>query len=760
MHLLFNLNRKERKGYAGNPHGRSNVALLIAFFAVVCQVSRGQTIPVQVKDKISGTPVEFAYITARQIDGRVVDKQITDSRGAVQLKSRLPVIIDISCIGFKSRTDTVRNPGNLVFSLSPDYYELDQVVVTGQFRPQPVDKSIYRINVIDSRQFRLKGATNMGDLLKNELSFQYKPDGVLGDQIRIRGLSGEYVKILIDGMPITGRVADNIDLGQLTLNNVDHVEVIEGPMSVIYGSSALAGAINIITSDYSDKKFRVMADAYYESIGTYNINSTLSFRKNDHTFSISAGRNFFSGWGPSDTSRLKSWKPKLQYMAGFGYQYHHNKFKALFNSDFLQEELRDLGAPALDSNIYKALDGYHYTTRWNNRMNVTNTFRDDFVMNIQACYSYYRKRKITYQNDLVDLRKIIDPNSELHDTTTFQMFSLRGFVSNIPGRKFEYQTGFDMNYESAAGKRTGGYKDITDISEFLNVVYHPFPILSLQPGIRLMYNSNFHTPLIYAFNVKLNPENFIFRASYARGFRAPSLKQLYLLFIDNNHEIHGNENLKAETADNLSVSVNYNLVMNRHALTLDADLYYNSIENSIQLAINTQQPGWGMYFNVTDGNYKTKGAELKVGYSISQSLSVNAGIITTGRLRLRTRNNFAYSTDWVTSANYRFEKYKMQIALFYKYSDAYLDFAGDYNANGQLNGIAQQSIAGYHMLDFTATKYLYRDRVNISAGIKNIFNVTLVNSFGSVDPHGISSDGAAVGYGRTFFIRLGYLFTK
>jgi outer membrane receptor for ferrienterochelin and colicins len=733
--------------------------LFFAYFAVSFQFSPAQSVIIQLKDKVSDTPVEFAYVSFRQMNGRVLDKQITDIRGEVKLNVALPAIVEISCIGYKNATDTVKVTGTLSISLSPDYYQLDQVVVTGQFRPQPADKSIYRIAVIDSKQFQLKAANNMGDLLKNELSFQYRSEGVLGDFIRIHGLSGEYVKILIDGMPVTGRVADRIDLGQLTLNNVDHVEVIEGPMSVIYGSSALAGAINIITADYSGKKLQAQADAYYETVGTYNVNTSFSTGKGYHTFTMNAGRNFFSGWGPSDTSREMIWKPKLQYVTGLGYQIHRNKLKASLNSDFMHEELRDPGALTLDS-VYSALDGYHYTNRWNNRANFVNTFNDDFVLNLQASYSYYQKRKITYQNDLVNLKKWIASNPELHDTTTFQMISARGFVSNIPGKKYEYQTGFDLNYESAHGKRTGGYRSISDVSGFMNLVYRPFPILSLQPGIRLMHNSNYKSPLVYAFNVKLNPAPFVLRASYARGFRAPSLKQLYLEFIDNNHHIFGNENLKAETADNISVSLNYDITRNRHALNLETDLFYNAIENAIQLAIDLQHYGYGKYFNVTDGKYRTKGAEAKLGYRFSPSFDLKAGIIATGRSRLDAKDQFSYSTDWESSATFRIEKYKMQMALFYKYTDAYLDFAGNYDASGQLNGVSQQYMAGYHMLDFTAVKELFQDRLSLSAGCKNIFNVTLVNSFGSIDPHNSGEGGGAAGYGRTFFMQLAYRFSK
>jgi outer membrane receptor for ferrienterochelin and colicins len=382
------------------------------------------------------------------------------------------------------------------------------------------------------------------------------------------------------------------------------------------------------------------------------------------------------------------------------------------------------------------------------------------VLNLQAGYSYYQKRKITYFNDLVNLEKTIHSNSDLHDTTTFQLFSARGFVSNIPGKKYEYQTGFDMNYESATGKRTAGYQHISDVSGFMNFIYRPLPVISIQPGIRVMYNSNYQAPLIYAFNVKFSPEHFALRASYAKGFRTPSLKQLYLEFIDNNHHIFGNPDLKAETANNASLSLTYDNAMSRHALNMQFDMFYNVIENAIQLAIDTQHPGYGMYFNVDKGQYKTKGAELQVGYRYSPSIELNAGVICTGRSLFDNGSHFAYSTDWVASAVCMFEKYKTQIAVFYKYTDSYLDFAGNYDANGQLEGTSQQYMAGYHTLDLTATKDLFEDRLNISAGFKNILDVTLVNAIGSVDPHNTAEGGGAAGYGRTFFFSLKYRFSK
>jgi outer membrane receptor for ferrienterochelin and colicins len=632
-------------------------------------------------------------------------------------------------------------------------------VVTGQYRPQPADRSVYEIRVIDQKDIRLKAASTLGEVLRTEPGFQVRSEGVLGDYVRIRGLSGEHVKILVDGMPVTGRIADRIDLGQLTLNNVDHIEIVEGPMSVVYGSNALAGAINIITADHSDRPWHASANGYYESAGIYNLNAQFSRTIKNQSIGFNVARNFFTGWGPIDSSRYRVWKPKLQYMAGADYRLKTQNLKLAFFSDYLHEELRDPGALTLANLYEKALDGYHFTTRWNNRLNLTTGADKKIMFNLQAGYSYYEKKKNTYLNDLVNLHKTLAADADLHDTTRFNMVSARGFISNKPGGKVQFQTGIDVNYESADGKRTGGQKDMYDLSAFGGFIYAPFQKLSIQPGLRLMHNSNYKAPVIYGVTFKYGTENLVLRTSYARGFRAPSLKQLYLEFIDNNHEIHGNPELKPETADNVSASATYTVYSDRRMIAFETSVFYNSIKDAVQLAISTQKPGWGKYFNVP-GLFKTMGAEAGFTFRYSPRLMLNSTITATGRNRIDENNSYSWSTDFVTSATVKLPRPGLQLAVFYKYTDRYLDFAGNYNPEGQLDGIVQELTSSYHTLDATLSRSFMSDQLFISTGLKNIFNVTLIDSPGNLNFHGSVDNSAAIGYGRVFFVNAIFTFDK
>ena len=70
-----------------------------------------------------------------------------------------------------------------------------------------------------------------------------------GNGIQVQGFNSDYTLILINGQPIIGRTAGTLELDRITVNNIKQIEITKGPSSSLYGSEALAGVINIITSD-------------------------------------------------------------------------------------------------------------------------------------------------------------------------------------------------------------------------------------------------------------------------------------------------------------------------------------------------------------------------------------------------------------------------------------------------------------------------------------------------------------------------------
>ena len=118
------------------------------------------------------------------------------------------------------------------------------VVITGQYTANTIQKSVYEVKVISADELKSKGANNLREALQNKLNIDLGQDAVFGSSIGINGISGEGIKIMVDGVPVVGRLDGKLDLSQINLNNIDHIEIVEGPLSVIYGTDAMGGVVN------------------------------------------------------------------------------------------------------------------------------------------------------------------------------------------------------------------------------------------------------------------------------------------------------------------------------------------------------------------------------------------------------------------------------------------------------------------------------------------------------------------------------------
>jgi outer membrane receptor for ferrienterochelin and colicins len=221
------------------------IGLMLVLLAA--KVLFGQQATIRIIDGKTKEPVAFAHVCFEGLTSATLKHFVTDIEGRVPNQCNEVSKVAVSYVGFETLADTVRPGVSVTFELVPAVLNMSEVVVTAQLIPERADKSIYKINVINSRQIELKAATNLTDLLSTESNMRISQGGILGSSLSLQGLSGENVKFLVDGVPVVGRLNGNIDLNQLNLYNVDHVEIIEGPMSVIYGSNAIAGVVNIIT---------------------------------------------------------------------------------------------------------------------------------------------------------------------------------------------------------------------------------------------------------------------------------------------------------------------------------------------------------------------------------------------------------------------------------------------------------------------------------------------------------------------------------
>lgn len=747
-----------------------NKALLttiVIIFSILGLAAQQRTITV-VSDA-DGSPAGDAYVMVNSLNGEGKKYSVlTDATGVALIKYSGPVFIEITHASFVPHSDTLKAGESQYYRLLPLNIQVPEVVVTGQFTPDDPKRSVYAIKVIDLKTIENRGATNLKELLGQELNMRVTQDNVLGSGLSLQGLSGEQVKYMVDGVPILGRVNGDIDISQINLNDVARIEVIEGPVSVQYGTNALGGVINIITKTDQGEKIHTSINSYYESKGTYNFDVMAGFRVKKHFFGVSGGRWFFDGYDQDKTVRDLSWNPKEQYFGTIKYGYSFKRLRLMYSSNFFNEKVTNRGEPRVSLSV-TAFDDYYYTFRNANSLTLSGEILKNHYLNQVIAYSFFRRKKNTLYKDLVDLTEIPAEDPALHDTTTFNSFLARGFISrNKTEKKLNYQVGYDINLESASGKRIEtGKQSIGDYAAFGSISYVPFTWLTIQPGMRYSYNTAYKAPVTPSVHFKINPaQNIILRISYARGFRAPSIKELYFDFFDINHNIYGNLNLKAEYSNNLNVQVSYNKTFKKdHLLKITPTLFFNDIKNDIELIQDySGTGGTGNALPYTYGNLSSNrivGFNLRTSYQLKENFTIGFSAAMNGRKYqfndTLSSDGYRFSPEASANANYVIPKIKLRLTLYYKYNGQFI--TPYIESDGS---VAEQIIKPYGLLDFTMGRSFWKQRIVVAVGAKNLLDVNQVNTNGGSGggAHSSSTSSVPVAWGRSYFVSLKLQFSK
>lgn len=725
-----------------------NLLTILSFLLLVAleAAAQGRVLIVDAED---GQPIPYATVRFICLERSCADSALSraaNSEGMVQIPFKGRVAVAAQSLGYDEGGDTATGEGTTIIKLTPNTLKEDVVVVTGQYAPTGSDQSLYDVRVISNEEIEERAAQNLRDLMGSELNVRLSQDNVLGSSMSIQGVSGQNVKILVDGLPVVGRIGGDIDVSQILLNNVERVEIVEGPLSVAYGTDALGGVVNLITDKRTGNGVAGEATAYHESVGTWNVDGRVAALLGNTRLMVGGGRYFFGGFSDPDTSRSKRWKPREQYFLDWDGTYYLGKFSLGYSGRFFNEYILNRGLPRAPYGE-TAFDDTYRTNRLTNRIQV----RGDLGKNrleLSAALSNYTRRKNTYFKDLVTLEEELTASPSDQDTSKFDAWNFRGtYGGEITLFPASWQTGFDANIEGASGDRIDSSgRFIGDYALFASLRYTPVTQFTVQPGLRYAYNTEYDAPLIPSLNLKYEPgKGFALRASYARGFRAPSLRDLYFLFVDINHNIQGNPDLRAEVSDNFQASLSWKRSSIRNILEVSATGFFNDISDLITLA-NVQGDLYS-YENV--GTYKTTGVKLNGRYE-RERFGIRLGASMIGRYNEFSESDdlpsFLFSPEIAAGGTWKIPAI-LELAFDYKYTGRLPSYAVD--ANGDLQ---ERFIEAYHTLNASVARSFFSDRVTLRVGGKNLLDVTdVLATAGGDGVHSSSSSSAPVSWGRTFF---------
>ncbi len=748
-----------------------NRALIVVLLSVLTAV-KGYSQQIFVLSAEDDRPVPGAQISFKSLSNdSIVQRLTTDRNGTVNVPHHdkgVRYSVTVRFYGYNTYNDTLGlNKEKQFIYLKPSSQQFDEVVVTAQYKKQKADQSIHEVKVIDARQIENMAAQNLKDALSNTLNVRLSEDNILGSRMELQGIGGQNIKILIDGVPMTGRLDGNIDLSQIPMENVDRIEIIEGPLSVQYGTDALGGTINIITKKSTAAKWSVLSKNYYESNGRFNNTGQLRWGNGTHQVVIDGGRYFFDGWSPdhpnffydrdpiADSSRVMSWNPKEQYFVNLNYRLQKEKWFLNYSSNNFTEEVINRGSPR-PPYLQSAFDDYYETDRINQRIQGNYVSAGHSSFNFIAAYNGFFRQKNTFLRDLTTIEDVLSPAPSDHDTSTFHTLLSRGNWTYVnDSSKVQFKIGYDVNYDIGRGKRiASGEQTIIDAALFGSLEYRPVDQLVFRPGLRWSYNSSYPAPLVPSFHSKWKifqreKQQLYLRASYARGFRSPSIKELHFYFVDINHNIQGNEDLQAEQSNNFNMAFSHSTRLSKGQWKNKLSVFYNDIENRITLAQQNQT--LFSYFNLE--RYKTTGVQLQSTFK-RKKLTAQIGAGYVGRQnQLANFNpenfNFLFSPQVQGSFQYTIQPIGLHTNVFYKYTGTLPTIR-----QGEDGQLQEGEIADYHMLDATLSRSFLEKRLQLSIGIKNALNVRSVISSGeSTGAHAAGTGQVQVGTGRTFFAR-------
>ncbi|MBV8256001.1 MAG: TonB-dependent receptor [Chitinophaga sp.] len=653
--------------------------------------------------------------------------------------------------------------------------DLEPVVVTGQGQPVKISQSLYPITLIDAKRIQEKGAVNLMDLLTTEMNMRIISDNVLGSNLIMQGITGQNVKILVDGVPMISGEGNEFDLQQLHLNQVERVEIIQGPLSVEYGTNALAGTINLITRRMKPGEgVQGGISQYLESVGQYNGSGWLGKNMKGWNLMAGGGYTWFGGYAsdsykstvttPDGTVRGKNWNPKTQATGNLKL---YRKWGELQGGISLQyfNELADAPGNADPGTAYlTATDNRFRTSRATALAFVNGKLNARSYLDVVNSYSFYDRTSEQY---LVNLQNKSEKQTS-NASNIFANWTFRAAYNyQQPDRhRLNYQLGYDVNLSNSEGDRVSADAGIiNDIGLFSRLGATFFGKLEAQGGLRYTYNNRYNAreinflglelPLISSLQLRWTiNEHWYMRAGYTRGFRAPSQRELFQDFKNANHYIIGNPDLNPELAHNYSAGVHYK----SHAWKLNLTAFLNNIRDKIELVEldrSTLPPAYQTinvartYHNIPE--FSTRGVNLDGTYSHAD--------------RWQLKPSLGYlSRSGSNSMQQQFGSWEAGLQGMYNWKWLDIRFTSAWKYNGPLaqfgindGKLTDRTLGGYHLWDLSATRSFLVQRLMLTIGMKNLLNVTDVIQTGDGKDGLMLRSGfkpaLPVAWGRTGFVR-------
>lgn len=547
----------------------------------------------------------------------------------------------MKCIIMKHRTSKyvqatlaaciVLGINNVVAAEELKEFNLSGTVVTAT-RSEMQSKDVPQaVQVITAQDMKELAAQNVFDALKLATNINLSKASMVGNNVQIRGMDSRHTLILIDGKKMAGEdsseTANMYELSRINLDNIERIEIVRGPGSVMYGSDAMGGVINIITKKSSSSKpeYHISADA-----GSNERNLAFRFDSGKQDkLRVQAGARHTSVLLDSEfgTDSTNMYGDRQHYDLSFDYDL--GKGRGLeFSAAYMQEDLtQDTSG-----------DGKEWFD--NTRQSYSISYYGKDAINDYNIRAYYNELEKTSKKSAAGIWNNFDrmkyKTYVLEGKNTAKLSAQHRLTygaeySNNKARSTRMGSGGEHAYiENYLGlSKTSSEKSVSTSGMYVQDEWRVSNKLIVLPAIRLDHHSSFGSHLTPKVGATYSfAENSRLKINYGKGYRAPTIFELY---SEMNHtpipamrvEVYGNANLKPETSRTFDIS----LEAERNNLWGKFTYFNNDIKNLIDIEIYQIVPGRPM---VTKGRYvninraEINGLEVEGGLNLDKNFTIKS----------------------------------------------------------------------------------------------------------------------------------------
>ena len=573
-----------------------------------------------------------------------------------------------------------------------DTVSLKEVVVTAPLKTNP---ELIPLNVtqVTAAEIEKSAESSLLPVLVNKVPGLFVTErgfagyGVSGGsagEVNIRGVGqGNKVLFMIDGQPQWAGVFGHSLADTYVANGVERVEVVKGPSSLLYGSNAMGGSVNIVTQSQKKDGLTGRARAMFGSFSTQKFALSSGYKKGRFSATLSGQLDRSNGYQKGSDFWLANEFAQLKYAVS-------DHWNVAGMVDMTQSHANNPGTTQsplenMWTDIFRGAGGVY----------VKNMY-EKFDGGVQGFINWG-----THEVDDGNAPGTLPKDYLFHSTdynmgfTAYESFYLWEANTLSAGVDFQHWGGhiWNTNKEDESIRSSEAKHHVNEIAGYVMMQQGFFhDILNVNGGVRLQHGSVYGNVWVPQAGIIVKPGHTSqIKASFSKGFRAPNIRELYLY-------PPANPDLKPEYM--LNYEVGYRQHFLDYRLMFGAALFYIDGKDMIQTVREDGRPR-----NINTGRFHNKGFELEAAYSILKNLQANA----------------SWSYLHTDSDNLYSPKNKLNVELNYSPGDFSFTLE-EMSIWGMKYGNPDGSSMNYSLLNLRVA-YTFRNIVPVTAFVK-VDNIT------------------------------------